>query len=56
MARILSVVHAIHPHPGSSLFSDTSEPVVAAAAFAARRSSSKSGISWTPIENRGRSL
>lgn len=45
MARMLSVVQAIQPHPGSSLFSDISDPGVAVAAFAARRSSSKRGIS-----------
>ena len=56
MARILSVVQAIQPLPGSSLSSGCSEPVVAAAALEARRSSSRSGMSWTPIENRGRSL
>lgn len=56
MARMLSVVQAIHPLPGSSLSSEGSEPGVAAAALDARRSSSKSGMSWTPIEKRGRSL
>ena len=35
------------------MFSDSG---VVAAAFDARRSSSRSGMSWTPIEKRGRSL
>ena len=56
MASILSVVQAIQPLPGSSLSSGCSEPGVAAAALEARRSSSRSGMSWTPIENSGRSL
>ena len=56
MARMLSVVQAIQPFPGSSLTSECSKPGVAAAALEARRSSSRSGISWTPIEKRGRSL
>jgi len=56
MARILSVVQAIHPFPGSSLNSKCSEPGVAAASLDARRSSSRSGMSWTPMEKRGRSL
>ncbi len=45
MARMLSVVQAIHPQPGSSLGSECSDPGVAAAALEARRSSSRSGIS-----------
>jgi hypothetical protein len=56
MARMLSVVQAIQPQPGSSLISEFSEPGVAAAALEARRSSSRSGMSWTPMEKRGRSL
>ena len=56
MARMLSVEQAIQPLPGSSRNSECSEPGVAAAALAARRSSSRSGMSWTPIEKRGRSL
>ena len=53
IANILSVVHAIQPHPGSSLCSVTDDPGVVAAALAARKSSSSNGISWTPIENSG---
>lgn len=56
MARILSVVQAIQPHPDSSLGSEASEPGVEAAAFDNRRSSSSRGMSCTPIEKRGRSL
>jgi hypothetical protein len=56
MARMLSVVQAIQPLPGSSRGSDCSEPGVAAAALEALRSSSRSGMSWTPMEKRGRSL
>lgn len=52
---MLSVVQAIQPLPGSSLTSECSELGVAAAALDARRSSSRSGMSWTPIEKRGRS-
>jgi len=55
IAKILSVVHAIQPHPSSSLCSDIDDPDPAAAALAARRSSSSKGISCTPIENNGRS-
>jgi hypothetical protein len=55
IARILSVVHAIQPQPGSSLCSVTEDPGVVAAALAIRKSSSNKGISWTPIENSGRS-
>jgi hypothetical protein len=56
MARMLSVVQAIQPLPGSSLSSDCSEPGIAAAALEARRSSSRSGMSWIPMEKSGRSL
>lgn len=46
MARIESVVHAIQPHPGSSRVLEGEESGVdAAAAFEARRSSSRSGMS-----------
>jgi hypothetical protein len=45
MARMLSVVQAIQPLPGSSLSPESSEPGVAAAALEARRSSSRSGMS-----------
>ena len=55
MASILSVVQAIHPFPGSSLISECSEPGVTADALEARRSSSRSGMSWTPMQKRGRS-
>jgi hypothetical protein len=56
MARMLSVVHAIQPHPGSSLISGASGFGVVTAAFEIRKSSSRRGISCTPIENKGRSL
>jgi hypothetical protein len=55
IARILSVVHAIQPHPASSLSSGTSESGEVTAASEARRSSSRSGMSCTPMANRGRS-
>lgn len=55
IARMLSVVQAIQPHPVLSLAS-SSEPGDVAAALEARRSSSSRGISCTPIENNGRSL
>lgn len=55
IARMESVVHAIQPQPCSSREYVFSESGVVAAAFEARRSSSRSGMSWTPIEKRGRS-
>ncbi len=58
MARMESVVQAIQPQPGSSLSSGmegTGELAAAAAvAFDARRSSSRRGMSCTPIEKSGR--
>ena len=54
MAKMLSVVQAIQPFPGSSLISEISGPEVPAAALEARRSSSRRGMSWTPMEKRGR--
>jgi hypothetical protein len=53
---MLSVVHAIQPHPGLSLSSTSSDVDVTIVAFDARRSSSRRGISWMPIENSGLSL
>lgn len=55
MARMLSVVQAIQPLPESLSLSSVPEEA-ARAAREARRSSSKSGMSWTPIEKRGRNL
>jgi len=54
MARMLSVVQAIQPQPGSSLSSTTEGLDEAAAALEARRSSSRKGMSCTPMEKRGR--
>ena len=54
IARIESVVQAIQPHPCSSREYVFSESGVVAAALEARRSSSRRGISWTPIEKSGR--
>lgn len=54
MARMLSVVQAIQPQPGSSLSSTTEGSGEAAAALEARRSSSRRGMSCTPMEKRGR--
>lgn len=54
IARIESVVHAIQPQPSLSRASDVSEPGVVTAALEIRRSSSRRGMSWTPIEKRGR--
>jgi hypothetical protein len=48
------VVHAIQPHPCSSRAYVSSELGVVAAALEARKSSSRRGMSWTPIEKRGR--
>lgn len=56
IARIESVVHAIQPQPCSLREYVLSESGVVAAALDARRSSSRNGMSWTPIEKRGRSL
>lgn len=55
MARIESVVQAIQPQPGSSrLVWGVESGVEAARALEARRSSSRRGISCTPIQKRGR--
>ena len=45
MARILSVVHAIQPWPGSTVSCASPEPCVAAGVLEARRSSSSKGMS-----------
>lgn len=56
VARILSVVQAIQPVPGSSRPSVRTVSSEVALRFEALRSSSRRGISWTPMEKRGRSL
>lgn len=53
---MLSVVQAIQPQPGSSRPSVWTVSSELALRFEALRSSSRRGISWTPMEKRGRSL
>ena len=48
------MVHAIQPQPGSSREYAVSESAVEAATLEARRSSSRRGMSCTPIEKSGR--
>lgn len=55
MARILSVVHAIQPWPGSSLSACMEPGDATGGCLDARRSASRKGMSWTPIVKSGRS-
>lgn len=53
MARIPSVVQAIQPRPRSSSSSESSL-IIASGCNEARRSSSRRGMSWTPMLKNGR--